>query len=242
MADEVNQTDFLAGLNFTLDDDSGQLNVVTEEKQDQTGNESSENLLNTTIQQSETKKEVEIPEYVTALQNDNVRLTGEIGTLKNALVLLIQTLQNNYSQNQEDDLPEDSRRIVDKVSSVVDQKLQALNPVIQQNQLIQEVQQVASKYNDLREYWAGMQYLSNHFPGSFNSVEELYLKSKQMNLRSNLPQQPHQQNNNNNVTNIDEKKRNLPPRINSTNTELENKEVNSVRDAFGLALKELGVG
>lgn len=129
--------------------------------------------------------------------------------------------------------------LTSSIEKIVDSKLNGLQPLVQQQQIQAELQQLQATVPDLGEYAQGMHQLLGINPNL--TFSQAYQLAKQYGWKTvSQKQQPTQPNNPNNVADINQRRSNLPNPTNSANASLKSKTVNSVKDALEAALEELG--
>lgn len=247
MADETNEFN-LDGYNIGMNDDTGELEIGKIEPSTDT-TKTPVDAGTTSIEQPQ----VPVDQNYSVLQNQISQLTNHIANQNNAIKLLLQA-QAVQLQQPEQSLGEEQDRLVEtitrKVAAPIQQLQNQINPYIQQQQIEQQTQQeyqhFISTTPDAGAYIAGMQQVFQAMPNKNWTYGELYVIAKGMGLKAGQQTQNNQQQNQqNNVTDINQG-RNLPQRTQSTNTQLQSKEIRpgkeGLRDALNQAIEELGFG
>lgn len=135
--------------------------------------------------------------------------------------------------------------LVAQIEKIVDNKFKGLQPLVNQQNVQNEFQQLASMAPDIQEYIPGM-YQALNINGNL-SFAQAYQLAKQLGWRvqpnQNNNQQKQNQQQNNNVTDIT--KRNLPSKVRSDNPQLNGTDKGSdnysLKKALEDAADELGI-
>lgn len=128
--------------------------------------------------------------------------------------------------------------LTQQIERIIDSKMvpinQQLAPMTLQNQLNQEMQLVRNQ-PDFVNYAQGISFVLDINPQL--TLPQAYQVAKQRGLRTEVKQQQSKQQGDTNVVDIN--RRQLPNPTNSSNANLQTKQVSSVRDALELALEQL---
>jgi hypothetical protein len=241
----ANLSDFnIDNINIGMNEDTGELEITSKPVE---------------VKPEQKEQQVEQPpsQQPDVYSNLDARLsslTDLVTRQSNAIALLLQAQQNPPQPEQS--LGEDNDRLVDsitkKVGSQVEQLQQQVTPLLEQQRIEREIHDewitFSGKFPDAIEYAPGMQYLMTSMPDKNWKIHELYALAKGMNLKPQQQQAPTQQQtpSQQQQTNVTPIRRDLPPKIESTNSNLQSKEIRQgkegLRDALNQAMEELGFG
>jgi hypothetical protein len=235
----------ISGYTMSTDEGTGELVFTTNEQTQETPEQEN--------QSPQTPPEVNT---VVGLTEQINNLTANQQRQSAAIATLIQTLMNQQQQPQQEveqevlsDVFTDPDRgknflnvLTKQIETIIDNRMAGMQPLIQQGKLQQELQEVSSR-PDFAEYAPAMHHILG-INGQL-SFAEAYDYAKQMGWKTpvqkqQIPPPPVQTTQQpNNVADINQR-RNLPPKLDSSNAQLQTKPVASVKDALELAMEQLG--